>query len=65
MIEDKALSKPMADRYAGWDSAESQKLLRGEYSLDDIAKWVETKDINPQPKSGKQELLENIVNRYV
>ena len=38
---------------------------RGEYSLDQIAQWVESKDINPQPKSGKQELLENIVNRYV
>ncbi len=65
MIEDKALSQPLADRYAGWDSAEGQKLLRGEYSLDQIAQWVEAKDINPQPKSGKQELLENIVNRYV
>ena len=65
MIEDKALSQPLADRYAGWDSAEGQKLLRGEYSLDQIAEWVESKDVNPQPKSGKQELLENIVNRYV
>ena len=46
-------------------AAEGQKLLRGEYSLDQIAQWVESKDINPQPKSGKQELLENIVNRYV
>lgn len=65
MIEDKALSQPLADRYAGWDSAESQKMLRGEYSLAEIAHYVETRDINPQPKSGKQELLENVVNRYV
>ncbi|CCM77374.1 xylose isomerase [Rhizobium mesoamericanum] len=65
MIEDKALSGPLDARYAGWDSAEGQKLARGEYSLEQIAEWVEAKDINPQPKSGKQELLENIVNRYV
>ncbi|WP_028748811.1 xylose isomerase [Rhizobium mesoamericanum] len=65
MIEDKALSGPLEARYAGWDSAEGQKLARGEYSLEQIAEWVEAKDINPQPKSGKQELLENIVNRYV
>ena len=65
MIEDKALSGPLDARYAGWDSAEGQKLARGEYSLEEIAQWVEAKDINPQPKSGKQELLENIVNRYV
>lgn len=65
MIEDKALSQPLANRYAGWDSAESQKMLRGEYSLEQIAARVESQDINPQPKSGQQELLENIVNRYV
>jgi len=65
MIEDKALSGPLDARYAGWGSAEGQKLARGEYSLEQIAEWVEAKDINPQPKSGKQELLENIVNRYV
>ncbi len=65
MIEDKALSQPLADRYAGWNSAEGQKLFRGEYSLEEITQWVESKDVNPQPKSGKQELLENIVNRYV
>jgi xylose isomerase len=65
MIEDKALSQPLANRYAGWDSAESQKMLRGEYSLEQITARVESQDINPQPKSGQQELLENVVNRYV
>lgn len=65
MLEDKALSQPLADRYAGWDGAEAQKVLRGEYSLSEIAHHVESRDINPQPRSGKQELMENIVNRYV
>jgi xylose isomerase len=65
MIEDKALSGPLDTRYAGWASSESQKMLRGELSLDEIAAHVEAKDINPQPKSGQQELLENVVNRYV
>ncbi|MBP2549972.1 xylose isomerase [Neorhizobium galegae] len=65
MIEDKALSAPLEARYAGWASDDSQKMLRGELSLDDIAALVEAKNINPQPKSGQQELLENIVNRYV
>ncbi len=54
-----------ADRYAGWSKAENQAVLRGEESLEAIAARVEAKDINPQPKSGKQELLENVVNRYV
>jgi xylose isomerase len=34
-------------------------------SLEQIASEVEAKDINPQPRSGRQEYLENVVNRYV
>ncbi|KPF60367.1 xylose isomerase [Rhizobium sp. AAP116] len=65
MVEDKALSGPLGSRYAGWDKAENQKMLRGEESLDAIAARVEAQNVNPQPVSGKQELLENVVNRYV
>ncbi|PZU89191.1 MAG: xylose isomerase [Shinella sp.] len=65
MIEERALSKPLEDRYAGWESPEAQKMLRGEYSLDQIAANVEKADINPEPRSGRQEYLENVVNRYV
>jgi xylose isomerase len=65
MVEDKALSGPLANRYAGWDKAENQKMLRGEESLEAIAARVEAQNVNPKPVSGKQELLENVVNRYV
>lgn len=65
MIEDKALSAPLSARYAGWDSPEAQAILRGERSLADLAAQVEGGAINPQPCSGRQELLENVVNRYV
>jgi len=64
MLEDGALSKPLDERYAGWNSDFGKKLLTG-LSLDQITAEVEAKDINPQPKSGRQEYLENIVNRYV
>jgi xylose isomerase len=65
IIEDGALDKELADRYAGWDGEEAQKMLKGEYSLDDIQKYVEEADVNPSAKSGKQEYLENLVNRFV
>jgi xylose isomerase len=65
MIEDKALSGPLEARYAGWNSAEAQAMLSGKETLDSIAARVLEKNINPQPKSGKQEYLENVVNRYV
>ncbi|WP_176082894.1 xylose isomerase [Martelella sp. HB161492] len=65
MIEDKALSGPLAERYAGWDKPVAKKMLAGEMTLADIADMVEKDNINPQPKSGRQEYLENIVNKYV
>ena len=34
-------------------------------SLEAIHAEVINKDINPQPKSGRQEFLENLVNRYL
>ncbi|WP_027487851.1 xylose isomerase [Allorhizobium undicola] len=64
MIEDKALSAPLDARYAGWQSDTAKAMLTGE-TLESIAARVEKENINPQPKSGKQELLENIVNKYV
>ncbi|MFC0244278.1 xylose isomerase [Falsochrobactrum ovis] len=64
MFEDGALSKPLEERYAGWDSAFGKKLMT-DMTLDQIVSVVESENINPQPKSGRQEYLENIVNRYV
>ena len=65
MIEDKALSGPLAERYAGWDSAEGKAMLSGKRTLEDIAERVVKEGIEPEPRSGRQVLLENIVNRYV
>jgi xylose isomerase len=65
MVEEQALSGFVDARYAGWNGDEAKKMLSGEVPLDEIARRVETRDINPQPKSGRQEYLENIVNRYV
>ncbi len=65
MIEDKALSGPLAERYAGWNGAEGKAMIAGKRSLEEIAARVEKKNIDPEPRSGRQELLENIVNRYV
>ncbi len=64
MIEDGTFDKALEDRYAGWQSAAAQKMLKSE-SLADIAARVEKDNINPQPRSGRQEYLENLVNRFV
>jgi len=36
-----------------------------ETDLAAIAAWVERENIDPAPRSGKQEKLENLVNRFV
>ncbi len=65
MIEDGTLDQFVTDRYAGWQRDDAQDMLSGKLSLDDIAKRVEADDINPKPRSGRQEYLENVINRFV
>jgi xylose isomerase len=64
MLEDGALEEPLKQRYAAWDTGEAKKLLAGDVSLAEIERRV-LAGVEPEPRSGKQELLENIVNRYV
>jgi xylose isomerase len=54
------------NRYSGWSSDQAQEDVdRIGFSLEQIAARVEADNINPAPRSGKQEWLENVVNRFV
>ncbi|MGG7568123.1 xylose isomerase [Rhodovulum sp. DZ06] len=63
MIEDGGLEAALEDRYAGWRSPEAQAMLGSD--LASIAAKVLEQGINPAPRSGRQEILENYVNRFV
>lgn len=63
MLEDQGLETELANRYAGWTSAEAQAMLSSD--LEQISARVLTQNINPMPRSGRQEILENYVNRFV
>jgi len=65
MIEDGTFDKVQDARYAGWSEKGAAQMLKGDRSLADIAAWVEKDNINPQPRSGQQEYLENLVNRFI
>jgi len=65
MVEDGKLKDALANRYAGWESADAKAMLAGKMSLDQIAAKAEADGINPQPKSGRQEWLENLVVSYL
>ena len=65
LIDDGEFDRLLDDRYAGWNQGLGKDILDGKLSLADIAARVEAENINPQPRSGRQEYLENLVNRFV
>ena len=64
MLEDGKLERRRAERYAGWDTDDSKALLASA-TLEDCEACVRERPINPEPRSGRQERLENLVNRFV
>ncbi|RFB04314.1 xylose isomerase [Parvularcula marina] len=64
MVEDGTWTNFIDDRYAGWDGQLGRWMMT-EASLEDIADKVSGGGIDPQPKSGRQEYLENLVNAYL
>jgi xylose isomerase len=65
MLDAEALTTPIAERYAGWSDAEGRAILAGQRSLADLAARAMAPGFDPQPRSGRQEYLESLVNRYV
>jgi xylose isomerase len=63
MLEDGTLERLRSERYAGWDGAAGKAMLTS--TLEDIEARVLKADLRPEPRSGKQERLENLVNRFV
>ncbi|MFI5200439.1 MAG: xylose isomerase, partial [Candidatus Limnocylindrales bacterium] len=65
MIESGELERLRTARYAGWSGALGRSILSGDALLEMLAGQVLTGEIDPKPVSGRQELLENVVNRQV
>ncbi len=63
LLEDGGLEKARAERYAGWATPAAQAMLKG--GLTEAAARVTAEGLEPQPKSGRQERLENLWNRFV
>ena len=65
MLDAGVLATPLAERYAGWAGPEGRAILAGRRSLADLADRAIACGLDPQPRSGRQEYLESLVNRYV
>ena len=65
MMKDGKMEKAVAKRYAKWEEPQNQAMLAGKESLDKIAARALKSGLDPQPKSGRQEYLEGVLNTYI
>ena len=64
MLEDGALQAAVDSRYAEWEGSLGKRITSGSMSLSELSDFAVRNNLDPQPRSGRQEALENLVNRY-
>lgn len=65
LMRDGALDQARADRYSGWDGDLGRTIFSKEVDLNSIADDATASALDPSPVSGRQELLENEVNKAI
>jgi len=65
LIEDGQYDALLSERYAGWNSGLGADMLAGKLTLDQVEAMALKDEINPQPRSGKQEQIENLLMRSI
>ncbi|MBN8817577.1 MAG: xylose isomerase [Sphingomonas sp.] len=63
IIEDGRIDALRSRRYSGWESSFGQQV--GALDLAGIADLAEHQLLDPKPVSGRQERIENIINRFI
>lgn len=64
MIRDRRLEKLVKVRYSGWDSGLGKKIEQGKVGFEELETYT-LKHGEPEPQSGRQEMLENLLNEYI
>ena len=65
ILEEGKLGRIVSDRYAKWNEPKNRAMLGDKETLESIAARVHAEGIEPQPKSGQQERIENLLNSYI
>ena len=65
MVTGGQLERHLDARYAGWSTPFGQELLAGRLGLDQVAERVLERNQDSPPVSGRQEMLENLLNSYL
>lgn len=64
VLQQSEYKKFRRDRYASFDSGKGREFAQGGVSIEDLRHFA-IENGEPQTKSGRQEWLENIINRYI
>ncbi|MCC7504826.1 MAG: xylose isomerase [Saprospiraceae bacterium] len=64
ILEKSAYRQLRRERYASFDSGEGQAFEKGQLSLENLAE-IARRNGEPAQRSGKQEMFENLLNRFV
>jgi xylose isomerase len=65
LLEDEAIESVRRERYAAWDGDLGSSIMNGDRSLAELRDLAMERTSLLEPSSGRQELLENLVARYV
>ena len=65
LISDNIIPQYIVDRYQKWDEELGKNIHSKMTGLDTLHQIVIENNLNPQAKSGQQEMLENILNKYL
>ena len=64
MIEDKTFTNAVADRYKGWTGELGKNIESNKVGFEELEKYT-IENGEPELKSGRQELVENLLNDYI
>jgi xylose isomerase len=64
IVTDGALNRLKQERYQGWNGELGKRITSGELNLASLADLAAEKDLNPAPRSGRQELAESLIARH-
>ena len=63
LLEKGGLKEFTDNRYAGWKTPLGNDILLGKHDVESLNQHVQDKGLEPKPRTGRQEMLQNVVNR--
>jgi xylose isomerase len=64
VVSEGKLEQLKQERYEGWSGKLGKRITAGEHSLESLADLATELNLDPAPRSGKQELAESIIARH-